>query len=407
MSQLTEKIDQLINKNLEHQKNQGLLRSLFRTESNTSAKSEFIDFCSNDYLGLARQLASVAGVATGSGASRIVMQRDNGVDELESRCAGLFGWPTGVFLPHGFMANLALFDVLASLNIKDSDAKIIDNTGVEVFLDHRAHASLHLGKKMSGICTQLFRHRDYNHLDSLLQNSKASLKIIVVESLHSMDGTFESPTVLALLCEENNAVLVVDEAHTAGIYGKKGGGWVQENSILAPHVLCAMYGFGKGMGISGGFIGCSQAFRNQLMQCGKSFLYSTAQSPVLTQLALQAVVKIESENSDFLRAKLRSNILIFRHLFEKLNWSLGRKYLSGNILNDFNSPIFAVALDDSLRALKWEQVLLEKKFLVRAIRPPTVPRNTARLRIILHSYSSESDMQLLVEELSDLRGQNL
>ena len=98
---------------------------------------------------------------------------------------------------------------------------------------------------------------------------------------------------------------------------------------------------------------------------------------------------------------------MFRNLFQKMNWSVGREYLSGNIMNDLNSPIFSVALDDSVRAVKWEQALLEKKFMVRAIRPPTVPRNTARLRIILHSYSSESDMQLLVEELSGLRGQNL
>ena len=407
MSLPSEYIKQILSKNLEHRKNQGLLRTLFRAENCIADFSQFKDFCSNDYLGLARQLASVAGVATGSGASRIVMQRDTALDELESRCAGLFGWPTGVFLPHGFMANLALFDVLASLGIKAGEVKSDESSEVEVFLDHRAHASLHLGKKMSGVCAQLFRHHDYNHLEKLLQNSRAPIKIIVVESLHSMDGTFECASTLASLCEKNNAVIVVDEAHTAGICGAKGSGWIQENSVLLPHVLCAMYGFGKGMGVSGGFIGCSQEFRSQLMQCGKSFLYSTAQSPVLTQLALQAVTKIESENSDVLRENLHSNILMFRNLFQKMNWSVGREYLSGNIMNDLNSPIFSVALDDSVRAVKWEQALLEKKFMVRAIRPPTVPRNTARLRIILHSYSSESDMQLLVEELSGLRGQNL
>lgn len=370
-----------------------------------------IDFCSNDYLGAKNRAlpAAAKGVKTGrtrtdrleqcdqtlpcargAGASRLVVEFDPALAKLEAAFAALTGWRTGVYVNSGFMANLALFDALQT-------------DGLEVFVDHRAHASLHAaGRMSSGLKVTLFRHFDYPHLEKKLAASTATHKVIAVEALHSMDGTFENAARLAEVCQESGAVCVIDEAHTAGLMGELGAGWLSVHSVLAPHVVAVMFGAAKALGVAGGFIACDEELRNRIFQKSRAVIYTTAPSPLVTEAVLESISWIQGAEGAAARVSLSRNVCLFRNLIAAHTTLTTSEPKPGQVLAEAGSPIFSWILGSEELALSWAQALCAQGFLVRAIRPPTVPRGTSRLRIIVRASHTEAQLVRLMECLRAL-----
>lgn len=345
---------------------------LYRETVKSSEISSCIDFSSNDYLGLSEDprlhesgsKSVFTSGSVGSGASRVVLQRDKTLDELEKFVANWVNFPSTTYCASGFLANCVLFSAIANLNLNSQQSTI--------FLDHRAHASLFAATRMSQIHTVPFRHGDMASLRLKVSQSSAHFKIIVVEALHSMDGTFEAGAELANICKEFNAVVIIDEAHSMGLYGPLGSGWINTFPELKKHTLAVMFGCGKAVGISGGFIAGSEELRERIFQKSKPFIYTTGVSPFLSGAVLKACQILASDEGESLRNALFQNVAYFKKLVSPLEVN---KY----------SPIFSLPVSSVSAALALEGKLASQGFIVRAMRPPTVPRNSPRLRIIIRA----------------------
>ena len=371
----------------------------YRTPFKYSLGSTLIDFSSNDYLGLrsdqrllsAGAAAVAAAGGAGSGASRVVVQFDPTLDTLETFFAQWVDFPSAVYCGSGFVANCVLFDAIADLTPTPKQMCL--------FLDHRAHASLYAASKISGISTSFFRHCDFVSLREKLVHSAAQFKIVVVESLHSMDGTFEQGTALAALCEEHKALVIVDEAHTAGICGPHGSGWINSFPELKKHTLAVMFGCGKAVGLSGGFIAGCKELRERIFQKSKPFLYTTGVSPFLSGAVLESCRILASSEGIDLRAALQKNVEFFASSVEAERYKRKLPLLDRAAGSPF-SPIFSIPMASDAQALKESEHLVAQGYLVRAMRPPTVPRNTSRLRVIVRANHSPEQLAALARALT-------
>lgn len=346
-----------------------------------------IDFTSNDYLGLRVNplLAEATGYNTkewgvGSGASRVVVQTSCCTNELELATAKWLNWPRVLFCTSGFNANMSIFEAVARFE------------NVATFLDVRAHASLFIGGRASQAPITFFRHGDYLQLEKKLLASKASHKIVFVESLHSMDGTFENAAALSKICEKTGALIVIDEAHSAGICGSHGMGWASEYPELRPHTLAVMFGCGKAIGVSGAFIAAPEFFIDCVINTSKAFIYSTAPSPLISNAVSKAVNFLKSENGEHCRQKLRDNIDFAAKQQAKLKLS--------KLVVTPNSPILFFLLGSDEESINASNLLQKEGFMIKAMRPPTVPRKTARLRIILKATHTTEEIERLFLSLS-------
>ncbi len=358
--------------------------------------SRFVDFSSNDYLGLRLDPRLLAGgtdaarrYGSGTGASRLVLGNDGAAFALEEFVAEVVGWEGVVFLPSGFVANLALFDALAPFDFEGEG----EGAGaIAVFLDARAHASLFYGGRASGVRLIPFRHGDRGHLERLLLGCDAAHKIVVVEALHSMDGDYEDLRGLTELCARTGALAVVDEAHTFGVCGPGGRGAV---AALGPshraHILAVMLGCGKALGVSGGLLAGPAWFRERLIQKARPLLYSTGQSPFVSGAVRAALDIVLSAEGDALRARLQGNT---RSLRERL------AQVALPCLGAPESPVGGILAGDDARAMALSAKLRANGVLARAIRPPTVPRGTARVRLVSHAGHGPHDQEALCRALT-------
>lgn len=344
------------------------------------ADSDCVDFSSNDYLGLgANTFETPIDAPFGSSASRLVFQKVNSLGEIEKLFAAWVEWPEAVYCSSGFLANLAIFDAVANLN------------DIECYMDIRAHASFHVGARAAKIKPKYFRHKDYSQLETLLTHSAIKNKIIFVESLHSMDGDFEDADALLNLCRKYDACLVVDEAHSAAIVGCQGQGWINLYPQLKNYVLAVMYGCGKGIGVSGGLIACQLTFKELIVNCSKGFIYTTAQSPVVVEALKQNLQVIVSSRGDVVRKKLQENIIFAQTIAHQLGLN--------HFVSHQNSPIAYYLCGKEEKANRLSDFLQKNKFLVRAMRPPTVPRLTARLRLVFRARHTQTEITRLLENL--------
>ena len=380
--------------------------SRYRTPFVCSPHSPLVDFASSDYLGMrtdprlaaAGNQAVVAAGGSGSGASRAVLQFDPTLDELESFFANWVGFPSAVYCGSGFIANCVLFDALADT--------VASSQKTTVFLDHRAHASLYAATRLSGIPTVLFRHGDLKSLREKLQQSNAISKIIVVESLHSMDGTLDNAAALAQVCEEHSALLIADEAHTCGLLGSGGQGWTHTHPELKKHTLAVMFGCGKAVGVSGGIITGPGELRERIFQKSKPFLYTTGVSPFVSGAVLQSCHILASQEGQKKREQLFANALFFAEALKHTGVAAQQKNLS-NVLNQANleggepfyAPIFSIPMPSDETAVLTAQKLVAQGFLVRAMRAPTVPRNSPRLRVIVRANHQSDQLMALAQTL--------
>lgn len=343
-----------------------------------------LDFSSNDYLGLAlhpllaqRAAAFAARHGAGAGASRLVTGTLDAHLALEARIAALKGTESALLLASGWQANAALVPALVRAM-----------PGAAVFTDRLVHASIHHGCAAAGVRQKRFRHNDLAHLDELLTaHAAAPARIILTESVFSMDGDCADVAGLGALADRHDALLVVDEAHATGVLGPDGAGL----SHGVAGVDIAMGTFSKALGGFGGYLACSSAMRDWLVNAAGGFVFSTAVPPAVLGAADAALDLLPQMGAE--RAHLAA-------LGEQLRAGLAGLGIDTGGSTTQIVPAIIGAEEDALRL---SSLLEERGMIAAAIRPPTVPPGTSRLRIALRASHSEDDVAQLLAALGEAR----
>lgn len=339
-----------------------------------------LTFCSNDYLGLANDprvvarfqaAASVYGV--GSGASHLVNGHSEEHHLLEQELAAFTGRDRALLFSTGYMANLGTIQAL----VEKSDA---------VFEDRLNHASLLDGGLHSGAKFQRYLHNDVENLSKRLEKDQSRRRLVVTDGVFSMDGDCAPIEALVACTQQHDAWLMVDDAHGFGCLGDKGQGLVAEQ-FDQNQVQVLMGTLGKAFGTSGAFIAGSETLIETLIQFARPYVYTTAIPPAVaaaTRTSLQ-LVQAEPER----RAQLQRLIQRFRQEAHQL----------GLTLMDSPTPIQPIILGSEAETLAWSQALEADGLLVTAIRPPTVAKGSARLRITFSAQHTASQLDRLLDSL--------
>ncbi len=366
----------------------GLLRSR-RTLSTPQSPhitvdgKEYLAFCSNDYLGLANHRQLIAALqqgaqqwGVGAGAAHLVSGHFAPHHELEQQLAAFVGKPAALSFSTGYMANLGVVQALVG-------------KGDTVFADKLNHASLNDAMLLSRADVKRYRHGDTAQLAQMLERTVSGRKLIITDAVFSMDGDIASLPELAALCEQYDAWLLVDDAHGLGVLGKQGRGSLAHFGIDSKRIIL-MGTLGKAAGVSGAFVAAEQVVIDTLVNHARSYVYTTAAPPALSAALAQSLELIEQ--GDALRAHLR-------HLIERLR--AGLSDLPWRLMPS-DTAIQPLLIGDNHLALKLSEGLRERGIWVAAIRPPTVPQGTARLRITLSAEHSEADVERLIGALHEL-----
>jgi 8-amino-7-oxononanoate synthase len=333
-----------------------------------------LDFSSNDYLGLSchrgliaqsRHFLELAGC--GAGAARLMSGDLAMYHMLEEEVAKLKDQEAALLFGSGYLANCGVIPALAGRN----DV---------IFTDRLNHASIYDGCSLSRAKLVRFHHNDLNHLEELLHKQRGTGEaLIVVESLYSMDGDRCPLQDLVQLKEKFNCLLMVDEAHATGLFGKNGGGIIEEDGV-ASRVDVAMGTFGKALGSYGAYVAASKSMIDFLINRARTFIYSTGLPPAVIGASLAATRIIGQEPE--LRRDLFAKVECFKA-------ALGEKGLT----NLGPSQIVPIMIGESSRAVKIALALRDQGIFVTAVRPPTVPEGTARLRFSITRHLSQEALQ--------------
>jgi 8-amino-7-oxononanoate synthase len=334
-----------------------------------------IDLSSNNYLCLAGhprlRLAMAEGAARegcGSTGSRLLRGERESFSRLEQRFAAFKGTERALYFSSGYLANVA---VLSTLPI----------AGDTIFSDALNHASLIDGMRLSRARRRIFGHCDVNALDrALREDPSVGQKFVVTESLFSMDGDRAPLAQYAELCEETGAALIVDEAHAVGIYGRRGAGLLEETGVPA---LISINTAGKALGVSGAFVAGPEWAIEYLVQKARPFIFSTAAPPPVAAALEASLTLIEQE--PWRRSLLRERA---RHLRQLIG-------IEGD------AAIVPIVIGDNLLAVEVADAFQREGFDVRAIRPPSVPEGTARLRVAVNIGVSQSTLERFAKVLAD------
>lgn len=343
------------------------------------------DFSSNDYLGLAeagllREAAQAAldrGVTVGSGGSRLLRGNCDEHPLLEEEAARFFGHTSALFFPTGYTANGALFGTLPQ-------------TGDLIVHDALIHASAHEGFRLTRAGVQMAAHNDVSAFDDAITAWRAQggtgTVWIAVESLYSMDGDFAPLAELCVMAERNDAMLVVDEAHATGVFGPDGRGL----TAGLPHSenVITLHTFGKAMGCEGAVLCGPATMRDHLVNRAKSFIFSTAPSPLTAAIARASLVM--TGQADKRRTDLLARIDRARGLLAPLGAQC------------HGSPIIPLVLGDDRQTMEIAAKMQDAGYDVRGIRPPSVPEGTSRLRIVMTLNASDAELDSFAELLQGL-----
>jgi 8-amino-7-oxononanoate synthase len=343
---------------------------------------QYLSFCSNDYLGLANHPALIATMQTaagdsgvGSGASNLITGHHRYHDELEKKLAKFVDMPAALVFSTGYMANIGAVSSL----VGRSDA---------VFCDKLNHACLNDGALLSRAEFHRFPHNDVSALEKLLKASNAKHKLIAVDAVFSMDGDIAPIPDYLQLCEKYDAYLYVDDAHGFGVLGEHGKGSLSHFGIKSPRVIM-MATLGKAAGVAGAFVAAQQVVIDYLIQNARSYVYSTPAPPALSATLIQSVNLIEK--GDDLRAHLQ-------HLIKTLKQNL---HLNKWQLMSSETAVQPLVVGSNHTAVSLSEHLQKQGILVPAIRPPTVPVNTSRLRISLSAAHTENDVLKLAQAINE------
>ena len=340
-----------------------------------------LNFASNDYLGLAGNAGIARALAdgalhwgAGSGASHLVSGHLAPHEALEKEIAAFTGFPRALTFSTGYLANLAVTPTLAG-------------RGDAVFADKLNHASLIDAMqlaKANGAVVQRYPHNDVAALEKLLAASSAARKIIVTDAVFSMDGDLAPLPLLFALAERYDAWLVIDDAHGFGVLGPQGQGSLAHFKLPASKRIVLMGTLGKAAGVGGAFVAGSDTAIEYLLQKGRSYIFTTAQPPAVACALSKSLQLIR--DGDALRANLMARIAQLRDGLAGLPWPL------------LPSP---TAIQPLIVGANEAAVDLSKA-LVPAIRPPTVPKGTARLRISVSAAHTAADIGQLTDALREL-----
>jgi 8-amino-7-oxononanoate synthase len=329
-----------------------------------------VDFCSNDYLGLARDLPPAAAGAGGATGSRLISGDRTEYATIEAGIADFHGAPTALVFPSGYAANTGLLSCLPQ-------------RGDTVLYDELIHASLRDGIRLSPARAYSFRHNDTGHLAQRLERATGA-RFIVVESIYSMDGDRAPLPAYAELAERYGAALIVDEAHATGIHGPRGSGLVPELG-LAQRVLARTVTFGKALGSHGAAVLGPAELRDYLVNFSRPFIYTTGLAPQSWHHIAAAYEHLQAEQPAR-SAQLQARIDYFRRRAVAV---------PGERLLPVDGPIQGVVIPGNEAVVAVEAALARAGIAVKAIRHPTVPAGAERLRICLHSYNTEAEIDRL------------
>jgi len=344
-----------------------------------------VAFASNDYLGLAADPAladairdGVARWGTGAGASHLICGHFGAHADLEAALAAWVAPCSGaraVTFATGYLANLALVSALAG-------------RGDAVFGDRRNHACLNDGALLSRAGLVRYRHDDLGQLEARLAASRAPRKIIATDAVFSMDGDLAPLPQLLALAEQYDALLVVDDAHGFGVLGEGRGSLAHFG--LASERIAYMGTLGKAAGVAGAFVAAHGAVIETLIQTARPYIYTTAAPPLLAHALSTALAIIRNDGGR--RRRLAARVAQFRAGAEALPWKLLPS----------STAIQPLVVGANAAALALAAALEARGFWVPAIRPPTVPQGTARLRVSLSAAHGEADVQALLDALADI-----
>lgn len=368
---------------LAKRRQQGILRSLrplVRPLSGALHRAQsdrpLIDFSSNDYLALSVHPQVIATSrrfleehGAGSGAARL-MSGDLALHhQLEEEIARFKGQEAALLFGSGYMANTGVIPALMGRH----DV---------IFSDKLNHASIVDGCLLSGARLVRFRHNDMAHLQALLAEKRGSGQaLIVVESLYSMDGDKAPLAELVELKNKYNCLLLVDEAHATGVFGATGAGLVEEAGVTA-EVDLVMGTFGKALGSYGAYVAASQAWVDFLINRARSFIYSTSLPPAVIGASMGALQVVKGDPN--LGRQLLAKVAFFKEALAAHNLEV-----------ESFTQIMPLKVGESEAALKLAARLGEAGFFVTAVRPPTVPENTARLRFSVTLHQNDTDLAAL------------
>jgi 8-amino-7-oxononanoate synthase len=344
-----------------------------------------LNFCSNDYLGLANHPEVIAALqkgadefGVGSGASHLINGHSRAHHALEEELANFVGRPRALLFSTGYMANLGVLSALTS-------------RGDFVFEDKLNHASLIDAGQLSGARLQRYLHTDVDSLEKRLEKQTSQQsdkrKLIVTDGVFSMDGNLAPLPKLATAAQNHDAWLMVDDAHGFGVLGAKGRGSVDYYQLANDEVPILMGTLGKALGTFGAFVAGSEALIETLIQQARSYIYTTALPPAVAE-ATRASLRL-TQADDWRRDKLQTLIRRFRNGADQL----------GLTLMDSETPIQPLLLGEVERSVAMSEALRQSGILVSAIRPPTVPAGSARLRITFSAAHSEQQVVQLLNAL--------
>ena len=343
----------------------------------------YLSFCSNDYLGLASHPQLIAALqqgaqqhGVGAGAAHLVSGHGTTHHQLEHELAAFAGKPAALLFSTGYMANLGVVQALVG-------------KGDTVFADKFNHASLNDAMQLSRAKVYRYRHNDLAQLAQLLEKSGSGRKLVITDAVFSMDGDLAPLPELLALCEQHDAWLLIDDAHGFGVLGAQGRGSLAHFGIASQRVIC-MATLGKAAGVFGAFVAAEQAVIDTLVNHARSYVYTTATPPALASALLESLQQIA--NGDELRGHLQRLIAQLRSGLRGLPWHLMTSA----------TAIQPLLVGGNQAALDLSEKLRERGIWVAAIRPPTVPQGTARLRITLSAAHSATDVTRLIETLHEL-----
>jgi 8-amino-7-oxononanoate synthase len=342
---------------------------------------EVLSFCSNDYLGLASHPEIIAAFkrgadtyGVGSGAAHLVNGHSRAPHALEEELAAFTGRERALLFSTGYMANLGV-------------AAALVGRGDAVFEDRLNHASLLDAGLLSGARLIRYPHNDAAALAGRLSEREGSEKLVLTDGVFSMDGDLAPVTQLAAACRRHDAWFMVDDAHGLGVLGERGRGTLEAAGLGPIDVPILMGTLGKGLGTAGAFVAGAEDLIEYLIQTARTYIYTTAQPPAVAEATRAALKLVDAE--PWRRDKLQGLVTRFRTGAAQL----------GLQLMDSPTPIQPLLVGDNQTALAMSEALWDRGILVTAIRPPTVPAGTARLRVTLSAAHDEEDVDLLLDTL--------
>jgi 8-amino-7-oxononanoate synthase len=341
-----------------------------------------LNFSSNDYLGLSHDRALIEASVracrkwgTGSGASRLICGSLKIHHDLEESIASFKKEERGLIFTSGFMAN----GVIASLV----------GAGDTVWVDRHCHASLVDASRLSGATLKVYPHRDLERLNDLLSRRRSKRNLVVTESFFSMEGDVVNLKDLLAICRKHDAEIYVDEAHATGVMGPGGRGMTESFGVEG-QIDFVMGTFSKALGSQGGFVTGRSKKIEYLINKARTFIYTTGPSPANSAASLKALEICTADSKRRERLWYLANLLR-RRLSEE-----------GFKLGDSVGPILPVLVGDTQRALDLSKRLYELGFLIPAIRPPTVPKGSDRLRITVSAKHTEDEVNQLACALKEI-----